>query len=515
MLQLRCLPVLHALIVAGSGGGGGGVCGSGSGGGGGGGVQARRQGGGRGHSFLKIPTKLCMQEEATSSKPSVASSGLSGKDVIVRYYQAYNAGDLDTIAGLLAPDVSYHDMIYEDPFVGREAVVKYLKKVRATVPSDLQFVIEDVTDGDPRAVGITWHVECGQGVVFPFSRGCSFYTLNQSGQISGARDLVESAAKPGSSALKLLAALTPLVRRLGPAADPSTLKRLPLQSAAVWAFYLGYTAYIMLGSSAPGAPAYATPPEVLSEVLYESFNFFYVNIALSAAGLPTPVPCVPCPPVSEALFNFMAGWGLMMLPVMVADGRSRKLGGGGRLVAWWTGIMFLTNVFFIPYLALRAAPEPITDTTTATTPSNSSSSSPASSSTTTTTTSSTTGSGPAAAALPPLPPPPPPNSPLPSWAPAFGATALAVGLFSLGWAAVGRPEYGGLDERVSYFVETLNSNRVFFAFVVDACLYSVWQAVLLEGAPARYRFVPFFGMAAHLLSGGRARAGEEEEDAGL
>jgi hypothetical protein len=26
--------------------------------------------------------------------------------------------------------------------------------------------------------------------------------------------------------------------------------------------------------------------------------------------------------------------------------------------AWWVGIMFLTNVFFIPFLALRAAPEP-------------------------------------------------------------------------------------------------------------------------------------------------------------
>ncbi len=46
------------------------------------------------------------------------------------------------------------------------------------------------------------HVECGEGVVFPFSRGCSFYTLNEAGQIATARDLVESAAKPGSASLK-------------------------------------------------------------------------------------------------------------------------------------------------------------------------------------------------------------------------------------------------------------------------------------------------------------------------
>lgn len=33
--------------------------------------------------------------------------------------------------------------------------------------------------------------------------------------------------------------LAPLVRKLGPDADPATLKRLPLAAAAVWAFYAG------------------------------------------------------------------------------------------------------------------------------------------------------------------------------------------------------------------------------------------------------------------------------------
>ncbi|KXZ47377.1 hypothetical protein GPECTOR_36g98 [Gonium pectorale] len=396
---------------------------------------------------------------------------LIGRDVIVRYYQAYNAGDLEAISSLLAPDVSYHDMIYEEPFEGREEVLKYLRKVRRTVPPDLQFVIEDVTDGDPRAVGITWHVECGDGVAFPFSRGASFYTLNEQGQILRARDLVESAVKPGGSALKLLGALTPLIRKLGPAADPSNLKRLPLEAAAVWAFYAAYTSYIMLGTSAPGLPVYNTPPEVLTEVFYESLNFFYINIGLAQLGL-TPVPSVACPPVSEAIFNFVNAWSLMALPYMLADGRSAKIG-KGKLVAWWTGIMFLTNVFYIPFLALRAAPEP-------------------------------------PAAPGGLPPRPPPSGPLPGWAPAFGATSLTVGLISLGWAVAARPEYGGLAERLSYFVDTFSSNRAFFAFVVDGCLYAVWQAALMKDAPPRYRFVPFFGMAAHLIGGGRARADDED-----
>lgn len=44
------------------------------------------------------------------------------------------------------------------------------------------------------------HVEV-DGNEFPFSRGASFYELNSEGQIVYARDLVEPAFKPGSSAL--------------------------------------------------------------------------------------------------------------------------------------------------------------------------------------------------------------------------------------------------------------------------------------------------------------------------
>lgn len=424
-----------------------------------------------------LQSRVCRAHQTASNASSVPTASAesppaNAKDVLTRYYEAYNAGDIGAISQLLAPDVSYHDLIYEDPFEGREAVVAYLKKVRSIVPHDLQFVIEDITDGDPRKVGITWHVECGEGTVFPFSRGCSFYTLNGQGQIVSARDLVESAVKPGSSALQLLGAMAPLVRKLGPNADPSVLKKLPIASAAIWAFYAGYTAFVMLSSDAPGAPAYATPPEVLQEVLYESLNFFYINIGLTQLGL-TPVPSVACPPVSEAVFNFVNAWSLMALPLILSDGRCRKLGGTGTLVSWWAGIMFLTNVFYIPFLALRAAPEP----------------------------------SPTPGAMPPRPPP---SAPLPSWAPVFGATGLAVGLFSIGWALAGRPETGGdLAVRWQYLVDTLSTNRVFWAFAVDACLYSVWQAALMpEDAPAKYRFLPFFGLAAYLMTASSNGSGD-------
>ena len=68
-----------------------------------------------------------------------------------------------------------------------------------------------------------------------------------------------------------------------------------------------------------------------------------------------------------------------------------------------------------------------------------------------------------------------------------------MGHHNIGYAA--RPR-SGLSRRGAARL----SAQVFWAFSVDACLYSVWQATLMpEEAPAKHRFVPFFGLAAYLM----------------
>ena len=89
--------------------------------------------------------------------------------------------------------------------------------------------------------------------------------------------------------------------------------------------------------------------------------------------------------------------------------------------------MFLTNVFYIPFMALRAAPEPEPEYKMD-----------------------------AVVSTPSVPS----NEPLPlPWAPATGAVSLAVGLLSIGWALAARPEYGGLGERLEYFQTMYNNDR--------------------------------------------------------
>lgn len=69
-----------------------------------------------------------------------------------------------------------------------------------------------------------------EGIPFPFSRGCSFVRVNERGEITYARDIVEPVAKPGRAAVGVIGLLGPLMRKvkgccshgvLGTAAAPS------------------------------------------------------------------------------------------------------------------------------------------------------------------------------------------------------------------------------------------------------------------------------------------------------
>lgn len=77
------------------------------------------------------------------------------------------------------------------------------------------------------------HVEL-DGAPFPNARGCSFYRINDSGQICYARDIVESPIKAGDAALQAIGTLAPLVKRFG-----TTPPAIPWTSIGLWGFYAG------------------------------------------------------------------------------------------------------------------------------------------------------------------------------------------------------------------------------------------------------------------------------------
>ncbi|KAF5840896.1 hypothetical protein DUNSADRAFT_15096, partial [Dunaliella salina] len=99
---------------------------------------------------------LCLQApDRFVSRAAQATETPTAKETVTKFYTAYNTGDSDTIAACMAEDVNYHDMIHPEPFKGRNEVVEYMKKVREEVPSDLQFVIEEIA-GEENKCGIRW-----------------------------------------------------------------------------------------------------------------------------------------------------------------------------------------------------------------------------------------------------------------------------------------------------------------------------------------------------------------------
>ncbi|CAL5220468.1 g2491 [Coccomyxa viridis] len=376
--------------------------------------------------------------------------------------QRYNAGDVDGVMELMDPNAQYHDMIYLEPFKGAKEVRRYFDKVTSIVPGDLKFCVEDITDGDPRKVGVKWHVELN-GYEFPFSRGASFYEVTEQGQILYGRDLVEPAVKPGSSALLALKLLTPLIRKLGPNANPGKLKELPVKGGLMWAFFAGYMGFVFFSTVLPGPAIWQTPPEVFKEVFYESVDwlaradFFYINNGLTALGI-SPIPSTTVHPVSLGIFNFVNAWSMMFWPVMLADKKGQAV---KQRFPLWFGTQFLTNVFFIPYMAVRQFESKT---------------------------------------KPNLAAPGCDPKRLPPYASVLAVVGVIVGVATFFWMPLAHPEYGSIADRWDFFLEACTLNRAFFAFVLDMVLYSVFQSVLLANAPPAYRYTPFFGLAAWLIA---------------
>lgn len=162
--------------------------------------------------------------EAPATTPSSSSppAGESPSSEVVRnFYEGINGRDLASVEELIAHNCVYEDLIFSRPFVGRKAILEFFQKFIDSISMDLQFVIDDISEEDTSALGVTWHLEW-KGKPFPFSKGCSFYRLelvNGKRQITYGRDSVEPAIKPGEMALVAIRGVTWLLQRFPQLAD--------------------------------------------------------------------------------------------------------------------------------------------------------------------------------------------------------------------------------------------------------------------------------------------------------
>ncbi|EKV03781.1 hypothetical protein Lepto7375DRAFT_6095 [Leptolyngbya sp. PCC 7375] len=225
----------------------------------------------------------------------------------------------------------------------------------------------------------------------------------------------------------------------------------------LWVATIVYVGLLLLSPPnwLPGEPIWAIHPDTIQEITNESLNFFFILPLLNLAGVSyLQAPMVN--PAAQGFFNLAEAWIFMFLPLMMMDERSQRL---PKLMVWGLA-MFFTNVFLMPYMALRLQ-QPVPETKLE-----------------------------------------PTKGILARF---FGALGLTVGNLAIIWFCLNRPELGGALSRFSHLGEQITHNRVTLAFVVDIALFWVFQswlmgAVMPVGERLRgLRFIPFWGLAIWLL----------------
>ena len=203
----------------------------------------------------------------------------------------------------------------------------------------------------------------------------------------------------------------------------------------------------------PGEPIWAIKPDTIQEILAESINFFFILPLSNLVGISyLQAPAVH--PAAQSFFNLAEAWIFMFLPLMLLDRRSQHL----PRVLLWGAAMFLTNVFLMPYMALRLN----------------------------------------GAEVPALP-----NKGI--LARLFGAAGLTVGAMAVIWFGWNQPELGGIMSRFAYLGRQIVTDRVTLAFTADIVLFWIFQiwlmgAVIPAGEGTRaLRFFPFLGLGLWLL----------------
>jgi hypothetical protein len=409
---------------------------------------------------------------------------LTAEQVIRQMYENINVRNVEGAMEYIDDECVYQDLNFPEPYEGGEAVRKLFTESCSGIPDDLLFCIDEITTGDPLACGVTWHVEL-DGIPFPNGRGCSYYRISpDTGRLIYARDLVESALKPGEAAFSILRLLSPVVRvvlkgqrRDGASQSTGDLKVSVSQSTDIEGagelqggpifgaiFGLAAAVYVYLlfispsGGLMPGDPAWAIKPEDLQEVIGESINFFFILPILNMLGISgngiLEAPIVN--PVAESVFNINEAYIFMFLPLLLMDRRGRE---NLPTVTMWGLGMFLTNSMVLSYLAVRA--------------------------------------------ITPTAGPPDSKSPL---ARPFGITGAVVFMVAIIWFFVGRPDVGGdLTERVAFFQQIITHQRASFSYLLDSALFYMAQIILIgavdseESSKRWLRFVPFWGLAAWLI----------------
>ena len=155
--------------------------------------------------FAAVKVRRCASAASMMANAKPRPGDLTASELVkylwneVQFADDYPAPALE----FFSDDVVYEDMIYPEPFVGKDQVTSFLSNTKDKAPEDFVFVLDKCSDGI-KSCGFTWHIELKtRPDAGKFANGCSFYELNSEGKICYVRDIPEPPIKIGSFGLVL------------------------------------------------------------------------------------------------------------------------------------------------------------------------------------------------------------------------------------------------------------------------------------------------------------------------
>ena len=217
------------------------------------------------HNNLSSSTRLSffsslLRKNEADVIDSHSNSNNSNK--VVEFYDAWNRRDMEAAAACFADDAVYDDTNFAKPLEGKEEIRNHFIRCADAFPVSFKFALDDMAvDSVNGKIGTRWHVEDvspdGSSVKeLPFTRGSSFYTINEeSNLIDSGFDVVEPAIlKPGDAGLTLLSIASKVIK------EP--VRAIPW---LLWGAYM-YTVFFSNGIL-PGANALALEQRTWEEVI--------------------------------------------------------------------------------------------------------------------------------------------------------------------------------------------------------------------------------------------------------
>lgn len=143
----------------------------------------------------------------------------SALDLVKDFYSAINSKDPqileEKLDQLLSDGCEYQDLFFYIPFQGKQGIKKFLCNVMEATGEHIQFVIDDMKEGENYCAIVFWHLGWKDKEI-PFSTGCRFFECEEvEGKllIRKITGVEEFPVKPGDLLLKLLKTVSDFCER--------------------------------------------------------------------------------------------------------------------------------------------------------------------------------------------------------------------------------------------------------------------------------------------------------------